>query len=778
MKIACFASSFLPSLAANSIQVMKMCEAFAENGHQVELFARRGLPALSHDQLLASYGIKADFGINLIEAPSRWFVGGMLYGWRAARCLKELNCKPDLLYGRNIYALLFSATTGIDFCYEAHAAPDNPGRKLLERRLFALPGCRCLVVINNALRDWYLLNYPEIARNKHLEIVVAPDGAASANRSAAPGPTASDKPVIGYAGGLYPGKGIERIAEVAAAIPEFSFIIAGGTNDEVASWQQRCGTNVTFTGYLQPAAVENFLYGCDILLAPYQHRVTTTPKGDGNIAPWMSPLKIFEYMASHRPIIASRLPAIEEILRDHHNALLVNPEDNAAWCSAIRRLAANPTLRQTLADQASVDLISSYTWKTRAENLLNKIHTEKTNKFCQVPQNEKIFPCPGIPNQKPWKCLHIIGNLSAGGAEKMLCRLVTTSDQNVIRHCIVTLLPPGELAPNLEKAGIRVFSLMMNRRRPDPVAIFRLCRLIRRIAPDIVHTWLYHADLIGGLAAAFAGAIPVICSIRHGSLINDPLKTVISAHIAALIARFVAVRVISCSERAAQAHIRIGYPAQRVQIIPNGFELPQKPETLARSVVRQSLGIPESCPMIGLIGRFNPAKDHENFFRAAAIVAKHYPEAHFILCGVGVDANNAFLNQVIASAGIQSNTHLLGHRHAIAEIISSLTMLVSSSVSEAFPNVIGEAMSLAIPCVVTDAGESASLIGDAGFVMPTANAEALADGILRMLRLSAHDRAAMGNAGRRRIESFFTLAAVVKQYENMYLEVADEYQRK
>jgi len=384
----------------------------------------------------------------------------------------------------------------------------------------------------------------------------------------------------------------------------------------------------------------------------------------------------------------------------------------------------------------------------------------------------------GAAAKKPLKCLHVIGDLSAGGAEKMLCRLVTAADQDVVRHSIVTLLPPGELAPSLEKAGIKVFSLMMNRRRPNPTAILSLCRLIRHVAPDIVHTWLYHADLVGGVAAAFAGSIPVICGIRHGSLINDPLRTIISARIAALIARFVAIRVIACSERSAQAHINIGYPAERVQIIPNGFELPQKAKASAGSAFRQSLGISESSPMIGLIGRFNPAKDHKNFISAAAIVAKHYPEAHFILCGAGVDTNNDFLNQAIARTGIKTNTHLLGHRHDIAQIIGSLTMLVSSSISEAFPNVIGEAMSLAIPCVVTDAGESARLIGDAGFVVPTADAAALADGMLRMLRLSAHDRSAMGNSGRGRIENFFTLAAVVKQYENMYLDVAHEYRRK
>jgi len=380
MKIACFASSFLPSLAANSIQVMRMCEAFAENGHQVELFARRGLPALSNDQLLADYGIKKEFGINLVEAPSRWFVGGMLYGWRAARSLKRLYFKPDLLYGRNIYALLFSALTGIDFCYEAHAAPYNPGRKAIERLLLALPGCRRLVVINNALRDWYLLNFPELARNHRPDIVVAPDGASSPNRSAPPAPTASAKTVIGYAGGLYPGKGIERIAAVAAAMPEFSFMIAGGTSDEVANWQKRCGTNVAFNGYLQPAAVENFLSGCDILLAPYQNRVTTTPQGAGDIAPWMSPLKIFEYMASNRPIIASRLPAIEEILCDNHNALLVAPEDTGAWCAAICRLAASKILRQTLADQASADLTSSYTWKTRAQKVVPTLPRKRCSK--------------------------------------------------------------------------------------------------------------------------------------------------------------------------------------------------------------------------------------------------------------------------------------------------------------------------------------------------------------------------------------------------------------
>ncbi len=766
MKIAYFSSSRLPSRSANSVQVMKMCEALAENGHQVELFARSGGIRADTSSILAKYGVKKHFGINLISAPGCWLAGGVIYGLKTIRSMKRLGFAPDLIYGRNIYALLFAANLGTDIIYEAHVAPSHVGRVFLERLLLATTACKQLVVISKALNDYYFEKHRRIIK-RNVKIIMAPDGASIPQQIVSRPENFLTRPVIGYAGSLFPGKGIEMISEIASAMPECSFRIAGGSPEEIAAMQRRNPGNITFSGHLDHAAIPDFLQQCDILLAPYQRRVTTTTDGAGNIAAWMSPLKIFEYMASHRPIVASRIPAIEEVLCDMSTALLVDPSDTAEWCRAIRLLAADATLRNKLARAAATEISDRYSWKNRARLIIDHCYPADASKKGDA----------SLHRAKPPECLHIIADLSAGGAEKMLCRLLTAADQTVVRHRVITLLAPGELAAGLEKRGIRVDSLGIMRTRPDPSRILTLSRTIRRLAPDIIHTWMYHADLFGGLATAMAGNLPLIFSIRHGSFVNEPIKTRISAHISAALSRFLPIRIIACSERAAAAHIDIGYPERLIRIIPNGFELPQHFEGAARRL-HEELAIPEASPLIGIVGRYHPAKDHANFIAAAAIVSRNYPDAHFIMCGTGMNDGNAPLLNALKLGGIARQTHLLGHRQDVSSIMAGLSLLVSSSITEAFPNVVGEAMSLGIPCVVTDVGESAKLVDTTGRVVPPANPGALAEAIIEMLDSGPSELKAAGSKARQRIEEFFSLNAVVKQFEKMYLEVADEQRNK
>ena len=265
MKIAYFSSSSLPSQSANSVQVMKMCEAFAENGHQVELFARPGAALMTATQLFEHYGCTPTFKINLVSAPAWWAVGGAIFGWRTAGMLSHSEFKPDLIYGRNIYALISAARCNVDLYFEAHAAPYNAGRRFLERILFALPQFKKLIVINHALRDYYLQTHPQLAHSQRISVLVAHDGASvPANEHARTQKISEKKTIIGYAGGLYPGKGMERIIEIAASMPDFEFRIAGGAQSEISYWAERCqSNNLFFSGHLRHAEIAEFLEKCD-----------------------------------------------------------------------------------------------------------------------------------------------------------------------------------------------------------------------------------------------------------------------------------------------------------------------------------------------------------------------------------------------------------------------------------------------------------------------------------------------------------------------------------
>lgn len=782
MKIAYFASSSLPSCKANSVQVLRMCEAMARAGHEVRLFARKGTPAMSSDEIFSYYGIEPVFSLQLIAAPQAWFIGGMLYGSRAAAAMFRDKWQPDIVYGRNLYALLAAAAGGADLYYESHAAPTNPGRRLLERFLFALPSFRKLIVINQKLHEFYLEAFPVLTRSEKTTIVTAHDGAAAPEKFSSGGETGispDKKPVIGYAGGLYPGKGIEIIVQLAQHLPGCVFKIAGGSDGEIDRWRScyRAG-NIEFVGHMAHAAIQGFLADCDLLIAPYQKKVSSDPSGAGDISAWMSPLKIFEYMAVGRPIVATRLPAIEEILIDGRNALLVEPDNIEAWVNAIKRLLGDRKLAIRLSQQAQNGLIASYTWQARVSRIFTDKKTFVTlNRFdgpvCRSESENAVQSRNG-----KIRCLHVIGDLSQGGSEKMLCRLLLNSDRNRFEHQVVTLLQPGALASELEKAGIRVFSLQMPRKLAVTTtlqAIVRLAALMTAKKPDLVHAWMYNADILAPLSAWLAGRIPVITSIRHGLSQADSSRIRLMAGAAAFASRFNAVRVVTCSAAAVQNHVKVGFP-ECINVIPNGFMLPEKvagradAENLARM-----LGIAGNFPLIGVIGRFTPEKDHQTLVKAAAIVGREFPNVRFVLCGTGTEAENAELSAMIEAAGVSAGFIRLGQRSDLPVIMRGLSFVVSASRAEAFPNVIGEAMAAGVPVVATAAGDSALIVGDCGLLVPVGDVQKLAAAISEMLRYDSEHLQALGLKARRRIATLFGIDGVVKQYEKLYLEVANEH---
>jgi glycosyltransferase involved in cell wall biosynthesis len=221
-------------------------------------------------------------------------------------------------------------------------------------------------VISHALAEEYLDLFGALVRGR---VTVAPDGADPPNGDGLR-PTSAGGLTLGYVGNLYPGKGMEMIAKLAERLPGFRFQVIGGSQPETARWRGRVGAaNVVFHGHVPHAEAQARMRACDILLAPFQRAVWI---GDehAEIGRWMSPLKIFEYMASGRPMIASDLPVLREVLRHGANALLVDPEDPEAWVRAIEMLVADQELRHRLAAQARDDLARNYTWNQRAERIL------------------------------------------------------------------------------------------------------------------------------------------------------------------------------------------------------------------------------------------------------------------------------------------------------------------------------------------------------------------------------------------------------------------------
>lgn len=367
--------------------------------------------------------------------------------------------------------------------------------------------------------------------------------------------------------------------------------------------------------------------------------------------------------------------------------------------------------------------------------------------------------------------VHVISGLDTGGAEMMLYKLLSRADRARFSPAVVSLTRDGAVGDKIRALGIPVHALGMTRGVPNPVGVLRLAALLRRLRPGLVQTWMYHADVVGGLAAKFAGGMPVVWGIRQSNLDRPGTRrgTILTARGAARLSRRLPAAIVCGSEAARRTHEALGYAREKMVVIPNGFDLDAfAPSARVRTEVREELGLGEDVPLIGLAARFDPQKDHRNFVRAAGLLHERLPQAHFVLCGEGVSWQNNQLIHWIEEAGVRGNCHLLGRRADMERINAALDIAASSSWGEGFPNVVGEAMACGVPCVVTDVGDSAQIVADTGRVVPPRDPGALAGAWGELLALPAEARRALGLAARRRIEQHYSLGAVVTQYEDLY----------
>lgn len=372
------------------------------------------------------------------------------------------------------------------------------------------------------------------------------------------------------------------------------------------------------------------------------------------------------------------------------------------------------------------------------------------------------------------KILHLITDLSTGGAEVMLFRLLSHVDRSSFYNIVVSMTDDGTLGKHIKTLGIPVYTLNMKKGVPNPMGLLHLVRLLLKERPQILQTWLYHADLLGLLAGKLTRISNIIwnlrCSymdMRHYSRLSGlVVKTL------AKLSKFPDVVVVN-SETGKKFHENIGYNPNRWEIVPNGFDLNiYKPNPESRIKFREDLGLSENTILIGLIARFDPMKDHKNFIKSALVLLKKFDNIHFILVGRGINENNTLLMKDIIGSKKEKHFHLLGERADIPYIMSALDISSSSSFGEGFPNNIGEAMACSIPCVVTDVGASALIVGGTGMVVPPRNSQALAKAWSELIDLERGVREQLGMAARKRIMENFNLPDITARYEKLYKELA------
>jgi len=369
------------------------------------------------------------------------------------------------------------------------------------------------------------------------------------------------------------------------------------------------------------------------------------------------------------------------------------------------------------------------------------------------------------------KLFHIITGLNTGGAEMMLYKLISKMNWDQFEIQVMSLTDVGPIGERIQALGIPVKALGTKRGIPDPRMVFNLVRWLKKNRPNIIQTWMYHADLIGGLAAKLAGNIPAVWGIRQSNLDPEGSKrtTIWTAKICVRFSRWLPVKIVCCSEASKRVHTALGYDSSRMVVIPNGFDLNLfKPDLEGRILVRQELRIPEDIMLIGMVGRFDPQKDHLNFIKAAALLQKKIPNVQFLLCGDDITWENQKLSKWIDETGLHEYFHLLGRRSDIPQIMAALDIASSSSYGEGFPNVIGEAMACGTPCVVTDVGDSALIVGDTGIVVPPKDPNALSLAWEKLIEIGKDKRQKLGDKAQLRIRENFSLSSVVKRYEELY----------
>ncbi|MEA5597651.1 glycosyltransferase [Rivularia sp. UHCC 0363] len=366
----------------------------------------------------------------------------------------------------------------------------------------------------------------------------------------------------------------------------------------------------------------------------------------------------------------------------------------------------------------------------------------------------------------------ITTDLDMGGAEIMLYNLLSKINRQRFCPVVVSLIDGGVWGNRIKALGIPVHTIKMQQGRPTPTGLLRLIKTVNQLKPDIIQGWMYHGNLAAQLASIFsAGKIRVFWSIHHSptSLSSERIMTRAIIKVGANISQF-NHKVIFVSQNSQKLHEQLGYNSDNSCVIPNGFDTDLfKHSVTAKRELRDELNLPESSLMIGLICRYHPMKDHANFLKAAALIANNYSEVNFILAGTDVDENNTFISRLIEELNISSQVHLLGERHDIDRILAGLDIVsLSSAYGEAFPLVIGEAMSCGVPCVVTDVGDSGLIVGHTGKIVPPSNSQALANAWKDLISIGAEGREVLGKAARERIIASFSLESVVNRYEKLY----------
>ena len=372
------------------------------------------------------------------------------------------------------------------------------------------------------------------------------------------------------------------------------------------------------------------------------------------------------------------------------------------------------------------------------------------------------------------KVLHFIPAIGGGGAENFLRGLVVamreSSWQTVL--VVVRVRPHEALLEDIRYDGLVVHDLDADALL-KPGVWLRLRRIILQENPDVVQTWMHHADFIGGIAAWSAGCFNVVWGVRATEAHRNPgdsaLKTWLFHTLLGLSSKFLPKKIITNSTMAIGVHERMGYPTSKFVWIPNGVNSERfAPRPDVARATREDLGVPQDAPVIGFVGRFHPVKDIALLFRAAAILQAQRPEVYFVLAGGLPENLYPAAREAYDRLPLPQQVRFVPFGPRTDRLYPAFTLFTLTSESEAFPNVVLEAMATGLPCAATEAGDCAVMLKDLGEVVPLHDHDALAAAWLKLLSLSPEDRQALAVKSRTRAVEDYSMERAARRFEEVF----------